>query len=153
MAGHYTPVVWDVQVQWALPQVAALQVAAKLVGARRRHDGTKVPQPITTAWLMRQDQGRQVLGATLCTMRTNAAKRRVLQSLAGAFPCNALLHRWKLLASGSCDLCACPAETQAHIQCVCPALKRAHIKRTIIWQAPSLTSSPALARGGEYTAS
>ena len=60
-------------------------------------------------------------------MRTDAAKRCVLQTLAGAFPCNALLHRWKLRASGSCDLCACPAETQAHIQCVCPALKRARI--------------------------
>jgi ribonuclease HI len=127
MAGHDTPVVWDVRVRRALTQVAALQVAAKLVGPRRRRDGTEVPPPITTAWLMRQDQGRQVLGAALRTMRTDAAKRRVLQTLAGAFPCNALLHRWKLRASGSCDLCACPAETQAHIQCVCPALKRARI--------------------------
>jgi hypothetical protein len=50
-----------------------------------------VPLPITTAWLMRQDQGRQVLGSALRTMRADAAKRRVLQTLAGAFPCIALI--------------------------------------------------------------
>jgi hypothetical protein len=48
----------------------------------------------------------------------------VLHKLAGAFLGNALLHRWKLRASWSCDLCACPTEMQAHIQSVCPALKR-----------------------------
>ncbi len=40
---------------------------------------------------MQQDQGQQVLGASLRAMRTDAAKRRVLQTLAGAFPGNALL--------------------------------------------------------------
>jgi hypothetical protein len=76
---------------------------------------------------MRQDQGRQELGAAVLSMLTYAARRRVLQTLAGAFLCNALLHRWKLLASWSCNLCACPAETQAHIQRACPAIKRASI--------------------------
>jgi hypothetical protein len=60
-------------------------------------------------------------------MRTDAAKRRVLQTLAGAFPWNALLFKWKKRTSGACDLCGAPAETQAHIQCVCVALKGARI--------------------------
>ncbi len=85
--------------------------------------------PITTTWMMRQGQGRQVLGAALRSMRTDAAKRRVLQTMAGMFPGNALLYtgRWKLLPSGSCHLCGAAAETQAHIQCVCTALKGARI--------------------------
>jgi hypothetical protein len=67
-------------------------------------------------------------------MRTDAAKRRVLQTLAGAFLGNALLYRWKMRSSGlckplqgSCYLCGALAETQAHIQCVCVALKAARI--------------------------
>jgi hypothetical protein len=76
---------------------------------------------------MRQDQGQQVLGASLRAMRTDAAKRRILQTLAGAFPGNALLYKWKMRPSGACDLCGAPAETQAHIQCVCVALKGARI--------------------------
>ncbi len=60
-------------------------------------------------------------------MRTDAAKRRVLQTLAGAFPGNALLFKWKIRPSGACDLCGAPAETQAHIQCVCVVLKGARI--------------------------
>lgn len=127
LPGHDAPVAWDTRVRQVLTQVAATQAATKLLRLRRRRDGTEVPPPITTSWMMRTDQGRQVLGAALHTMRTDAAKRRVLQTLAGAYPGNALLCTWKLRASGSCDLCGCPAETQAHIQCVCPALKRARI--------------------------
>ena len=105
--------------------MAADRAAADLT--RPRRDGAARPIPITTAWLLRQDQGRQVLGKTLHGRKNDSAKRRILQTLAGAFPGNALLCRWKLRATATCDLCACPAETQAHIQCVCPALKGARI--------------------------
>ena len=125
--GHDGPVEWDLRVRNHLARESARQVAAKLVEPRTRRDGTDVVPAITTSWLMRQDQGRQVLGAALSTMRTDAAKRRVLQTLAGAFPGNALLYRWKMRSSGSCDLCGALAETQAHIQCVCVALKGARI--------------------------
>ena len=124
LAGHDAPVVWGVRVRWALTQVAALHVATKMKGPRRRRDRTDVPLPITTAWYAMVDEAGP---GALRTMRTDAAKRHVLQTLAGAFPGNALLHKWKLRASGSCGLCAYPAEMQAHIQCVCPALNRLSI--------------------------
>jgi hypothetical protein len=60
-------------------------------------------------------------------MLTDSAKRRVLQTLAGAFPGNALLYKWKIRTSGACNLCCAPAETQARIQCLCVALKGARI--------------------------
>jgi hypothetical protein len=125
LPGLGVPVEWSATVRKHLTQVAAEQAAADLTLPRR--DGTARPVPITTAWLLRQDQGRQVLGRTLHGMKTDSSKRRVLQTLAGAFPGNALLCRWNLRATATCDLCACPAETQAHIQCVCPALKGARI--------------------------
>ena len=124
---HNAPVEWDSRVRKFLTRESARQAAAKLLEPRSRRDGTDVVPAITTSWLMRQDQGRQVLGASLRAMRTNAAKRRVLQTLAGAFPGNALLYKWKIRTSGACDLCGAPAETQAHIQCVCVALKGARI--------------------------
>ena len=125
--GHAGPVEWHLRVRNHLARESARQVASKLIEPRKRRDGTDVMPAITTSWLMRQDQGRQVLGAALRTMRADTAKRRVLQTLAGAFPGNALLYKWKLRSSGSCDLCCAPAETQAHIQCVCVALKGARI--------------------------
>ncbi len=94
---------------------------------KRRRDGSEIPVPITTAWMMRQDQGRQVLGKVLRGRRADLSKRCILQTLAGAFPGNAILCRWKLRPTATCGLWACPAETQAHIQCVCPALKGARI--------------------------
>ena len=117
---HSAPVEWD-------SRVRNRQAAAKLLEPRSRRDGTDVVPAITTSWLMRQGQGRQVLGASLRAMRIDAAKRRVLQTLASAFPGNALLYKWKIQTSGTCDLCGAPAETQAHIQCVCVALKGARI--------------------------
>ena len=57
-------------------------------------------------------------------------KTQVLQSIAGAFPGNALLHKWGMVASAACALCGAPAETvtQSPIQRLCPALKDAHIR-------------------------
>ena len=61
-------------------------------------------------------------------MKIGSAKEQVLQSIAGAFPCNALLHKWGMVSSAACALCEAQAETQSHIQCLCPALKDASIR-------------------------
>ncbi len=50
--------------------------------------------PLTASWLLRPDQGRNALGKVLGEMKISAAKKQVLQSIAGAFPGNALLHKW-----------------------------------------------------------
>ena len=52
----------------------------------------------------------------------------MLQSIAGSFPCNAVLHKWGIVPSAACALCGHPAGTQSHIQCLCPALKQAWIR-------------------------
>ena len=82
---------------------------------------------LTAQWLLRPEQGRQYLGAAMAELRNGAAKRRVLQTVAGLFPCQALLHRWGKAPSPQCLLCSGAAETVAHIQCWCPALKEARI--------------------------
>ena len=69
-----------------------------------------------------------MLGQVLSKMGIGTAKKQVLQSIAGAFPGNALLHKWGMVASAACALCGAPAETQSHIQCLCPALKDARIR-------------------------
>jgi hypothetical protein len=56
-------------------------------------------------------------------MKISTAKKQVLQSIAGTFPCNTVLHKWGKVPSAACDHCCHPAETQSHIQCLCPALK------------------------------
>ncbi len=115
---HNAPVEWDSRVRKFLTRVSARQAAAKLLEPRLRRDGTDVVPAKMTSWLMRKDQGRQELEASLRAMQTDAAKRRVLQTLAGAFPGNALIYQGKIRTSGACDLCGAPAETQAHIQCM-----------------------------------
>ena len=84
--------------------------------------------PLTASWMLRPDQGRSTLGQVLKTMKVGTAKKQVLQSIAGAFPCNALLHKWGMVSSAVCALCGAPAETQSRIQCLCPVLKDARIR-------------------------
>ena len=63
-------------------------------------------------------------------MKISPAKKQVLQPIAGAFPCNAVLHKWGIVLSTACAQCALgghPAETQSHMQCLCPAHKEARI--------------------------
>ncbi len=50
--------------------------------------------PLTASWLLRSNQGRSTLGKVLEEMKISAAKKQVLQSITGAFPGNAVLHRW-----------------------------------------------------------
>jgi hypothetical protein len=61
-------------------------------------------------------------------MHISTAKNQVLQSIAGAFPCNAVLHKCDIAPSAACALCGHPAETQSHIHCMWPALKEARIQ-------------------------
>ncbi len=65
-----------------------------------------------------------------CTgeMHISTAKKQVLQSIAVAFPGNAVLHKWSIISSPACTLCDHLAEAQSHIQCLCPALKEARIR-------------------------
>ena len=50
-----------------------------------------------------------------------------MQTIAGFFPCRALLHRWGNAPYPQCLLCNGAAETVAHSQCLYPALKNARI--------------------------
>jgi hypothetical protein len=60
-------------------------------------------------------------------MKISTAKKQVLHSIPGAFPWNAMLHKWGVVLSAACGLCCHRAATQIHIQCLCPALKEARI--------------------------
>ena len=82
---------------------------------------------LTARWLMRTDQGRQHLGAALAEMRCGAQRRRAMQTIAGVYPCRALLHRWGRATSPQCLLCDGAPDTVAHAQCWCPTTKCARI--------------------------
>ena len=62
-------------------------------------------------WLLRSGQGRNFLGAAMASMRNGARKRRLLQTIAGVFPCRALLYKWGKTPSPQCLLCNQEAET------------------------------------------
>ncbi len=74
------------------------------------------------------NQDRDTLGRVLGEIRNSMAKKQVLQSMAGSFQCNAVLHKWAKAPSAVCTPCSHPAETQSHVQCLCPALKEARIQ-------------------------
>ncbi len=61
-------------------------------------------------------------------MRISTKKKQVLQSITGAFTCNAVLRKWSVAPSAPCTLCGHPVETQSHIQFLCLALKEARIR-------------------------
>ena len=70
-------------------------------------------------------------------MKTPANKRRILQSLASTYPCNAILFKWGRL-SPACMLCGGDNESLSHVQCICPALQDARIRAhhnlvTLLW--------------------
>jgi hypothetical protein len=56
-----------------------------------------------------------------------------MQTVAGLFPCQALLHRWAKAPSPQCLLCGGDTETVAHVQCWRPALKEARIAYIYIY--------------------
>ncbi len=92
------PVVWCAAILDHLTQVATAQAAVDLTWPRR--DGTVRPVPITTAWLLRQDQGRQVLCKTLHGRKNDSAKHRILQMLARAFQGNGY-YGWSIYINGN----------------------------------------------------
>ena len=122
---------WDVRLRDDLVQRAAELCVTRILRPRRGRAGAEASPPalpLTASWLLRPNQGRSTLGKVLEEMKISAAKKQVLQSIAGAFPGNAVLHRWGIKPSAACALCGHPAETQSHIQCLCPALKEARIR-------------------------
>ena len=131
---------WGAGVRRALAQVETSHYQALLTERLTRQatsdePGADLPDDrrggravsLTAQWLLRPEQGRQYLGAAMAEMRHGAAKRRVMQTVAGLFPCQALLHRWGKAPSPQCLLCSGDTESVAHIQCWCPALKEARI--------------------------
>ena len=124
------PVEWDSQLRDHLVQVAADVNLQRIGREQRRRDGSVAPAhiPLSTAWLLRPDQGRSTLGGVLGSMKITPRKRRILQSIAGTYPSNAVLFKWKRTNSPACLLCGGASETLAHIQCRCPALKEARIR-------------------------
>ena len=117
---------WDTSLREDLTQKAAEQCLSRALRPKRGRVGQEaVPPalPLTASWMLQPDQGLCTLGQVLKTMKIGLAKKQLLQSIAGAFPCNALLHKWGMVSSAACALCGAPAETQSHIQCLCPAPK------------------------------
>ncbi len=126
-----TSVEWDARVREDLVQRAAKRCVTRILRPKRGRTGVEASPPtlpLTAAWMLRPNQGRSTLGQVLGEMRISTAKKQVLHSIAGAFPGNAVLHKWRIISSPACILCGHPAETQKHIQCQCPALKEARIR-------------------------
>ncbi len=114
-----------------LVQRAAEQCVTGIFRPRLGREGAEASPPalpLTASWLLRPNQGRSTLGKVLGEMNIYAAKKQVFQSTAGAFPCNAVLHKWGVVPLAACALCSHPAETQSHIHCLCSALKEALIQ-------------------------
>jgi len=126
---------WGAGVRRHLVDIVAQQHAAQLSLALTRQTDTdndnndrREHVSLTARWLLRPEQGRMQLGSVMAGMRNGAQKRRLMQSIAGVFPCRALLNKWGKAQSPTCLLCNGDAETIAHIQCWCPALKEARIR-------------------------
>ena len=124
---------WDARLRRELVQRAAKRCMEKMLRPRRGQEGhnavaAATSLPLTATWLLREGQGRRLLGKALAEMDISPGKRQVIRSIAGAFPCNALLAKWYPERSAACALCGHATETQSHIQCLCPALKDARIR-------------------------
>ncbi len=121
---------WDTSLREDLTQKAAEQCLSRALQPKRGRGGQEAVQsalPLTASWMLWPDQGRSTLGQVLKTMKIGSTKKQVLQSLVGAFPCNAQLHKWGMIFSAACALCGALAETQSHIQCLCPALSSVNL--------------------------
>jgi len=126
---------WGAEVRRHLISVAAQHYAAQLrldltqqMEVSTEDNCGRQRVSITAQWLLRPEQGRTHLGSAMARMRNGAQKRRLLQTVAGVFPCRALLHKWGKAPSPTCLLCDSAAESVAHIQCWCPVLKDARIR-------------------------
>ena len=63
--------------------------------------------------------------SAMTDIRYGAKQRLIIQTIAGLFPCQALLHKWGRSASPQRMLCGGEAKTRSHVQCWCPALQEA----------------------------
>jgi ribonuclease HI len=89
-----TWVEWNTRVLADRVQRAAEQYVASILRPKRGRAGAEPSPPalpLTASWLLRPDQAQSALGKVLGEMRISAAKKQVLQSIAGAFSCNAVL--------------------------------------------------------------
>ena len=78
---------------------------------------------ITEAFLRRPHSSRDLLGRCLADSTfPDAARRRLLQSVGGQFPCRANLFRWNIEKSPNCPRCK-ERESFGHIQSRCPLLE------------------------------
>ena len=78
---------------------------------------------ITEAFLRRPHSSRDLLGRCLADSTfPDAARRRLLQSVSGQFPCRANLFRWNIEKSPNCPRCK-ERESFGHIQSRCPLLE------------------------------
>jgi hypothetical protein len=109
-----TWVEWDTRasVREDLVQRAAGQYVASVLQPKQGRAGAETSPPslpLTASWLLRLDQGRNTLGRVLGEMKISTAKKQVLQSIAGAFSCKSVLHKWGVVPSAACALCVHPA--------------------------------------------
>ena len=137
---HNTLVGWEPRLRDYLTQVVAKKGVALVGKETKRKDGsvTWAHVPWSAAWLLRSYEGRSTLGGVLHSMKPSASKGRVLQSLSGTYPCNAILFKWGLVPSPACTLCGGDNESLSHVQCICPALQEARIRAhhnlvTLLW--------------------
>ncbi len=103
-----TWVEWDSRLRQDLVQRAAELYLNRLLRPKRGRAAVEASPPtlpLTVVWMLRPNQGRDTLGRVLGEMRISTAKKQVLQSMAGAFPCNAVLHKWGIASSAACSLC------------------------------------------------
>jgi hypothetical protein len=79
-----------------LVQRAAKHCVTRILQPKRGRTGVEASPPtlpLTAAWMLWPNQGRCTLGQVLGEMRISTAKKQLLQSIAGAFPGNAVLHK------------------------------------------------------------
>ena len=89
---------WGAGIRRALTQVAATQLrdcltslARKAEGSTDRIDGHSQRNRVSLAaqWMLGPEQGRTSLGSEMTDIRYGAKRRRIMQTIAGMFPCQA----------------------------------------------------------------
>jgi hypothetical protein len=83
-------------------QQVAEQYATSVLRPKRGRAGAEASRPalpFMASSLLRPNQGWSTLGKVLGEMKTFTEKKQVLQSIAGAFPCKAVLHNWGAVPS------------------------------------------------------
>ena len=112
-----TLVGWDSLLRDHLTQVAARQGVTLIGKEIKCKDGSVTPThvPWSAAWLLRLDQGQSTLGEVLQSMKTSANKRRILQSLAITYQCNAILFKWGCLPPPHLDQVGAPPPPCMHV--------------------------------------